>query len=189
MKILCQYYNIFSFFSTFLWCFAGWRPAFKYYSKWCSLIGALLCIAVMFIINWWTALITFAVVSGLFIYVHYTKPGMYFIMVCFPSKCIICYQNLSKTQNVRHAICCQWTVRQYSQILFIEYSSCRRNCFYIHVKRIIPVRGLYHILRPCMCNRKPLVKCTSSQFRFRIFSYINQFACRVNNSNIASNIM
>ncbi|KAK3097932.1 hypothetical protein FSP39_014651 [Pinctada imbricata] len=54
----------------------GWRPAFKYYSKWCSLIGALLCVAVMFIINWWTALITFAVVSGLFTYVHYTKPDV-----------------------------------------------------------------------------------------------------------------
>ncbi|XP_064608218.1 solute carrier family 12 member 2-like [Liolophura sinensis] len=54
----------------------GWRPAFKYYSKWISLLGALLCLAVMFIINWWTALITFAVVMALYVYVHYTKPDV-----------------------------------------------------------------------------------------------------------------
>ncbi|XP_067665686.1 solute carrier family 12 member 2-like isoform X1 [Haliotis asinina] len=52
----------------------GWRPAFRFYNKWCSLLGALICLAVMFIINWWTALITFGVISALFIYVHHTKP-------------------------------------------------------------------------------------------------------------------
>lgn len=56
-------------------CGVGWRPAFKYYSMWLSLIGALLCISVMFIINWWTALITIALVAVLFFYVHYRKPG------------------------------------------------------------------------------------------------------------------
>lgn len=55
--------------------FVGWRPAFRYYSMWMSLLGALLCIAVMFIMNWWTALITFVIVCALFVYVHYAKPG------------------------------------------------------------------------------------------------------------------
>lgn len=32
---------------------SGWRPAFRYYSKWLALTGALLCVGVMFIINWW----------------------------------------------------------------------------------------------------------------------------------------
>jgi len=54
----------------------GWRPAFKYYSMWLSLAGALLCVSVMFIINWWTALITIAIVAGLFFYVHYRKPDI-----------------------------------------------------------------------------------------------------------------
>ncbi|KAL5005442.1 hypothetical protein ScPMuIL_018898 [Solemya velum] len=54
----------------------GWRPSFRYYSMWVSLVGAMVCITVMFIINWWTALITFAVVAALFIYVHYTKPDI-----------------------------------------------------------------------------------------------------------------
>ena len=31
---------------------SGWRPDFRYYNKWLALIGALLCVAVMFIINW-----------------------------------------------------------------------------------------------------------------------------------------
>ena len=53
----------------------GFRPAFKYYSKWASLVGALLCVAVMFLVNWWAALVTFVIVAGLFMYVKVTKPG------------------------------------------------------------------------------------------------------------------
>ncbi|KAK3594337.1 hypothetical protein CHS0354_026214 [Potamilus streckersoni] len=54
----------------------GWRPSFRYYSKWLSLFGALLCMAVMFIINWWTALITYAMVAALLVYVHHSKPDV-----------------------------------------------------------------------------------------------------------------
>ncbi|KAL4227820.1 hypothetical protein ACF0H5_013257 [Mactra antiquata] len=54
----------------------GWRPSFKYYNMWLSLIGALLCVVVMFIINWWTALITFGVIGAIFVYVHYRKPDV-----------------------------------------------------------------------------------------------------------------
>jgi len=42
---------------------------------WLSLIGALLCVGVMFVMNWWTALITIGLIAGLFFYVHYRKPG------------------------------------------------------------------------------------------------------------------
>ncbi|XP_052826762.1 solute carrier family 12 member 2, partial [Octopus bimaculoides] len=54
----------------------GWRPAFQFYSMWVSLLGAILCIAVMFIIKWWTALLTFAVIASLYIYVHHRKPDV-----------------------------------------------------------------------------------------------------------------
>uniref|UniRef100_A0A8C3I2S2 Solute carrier family 12 member 3 n=1 Tax=Chrysemys picta bellii TaxID=8478 RepID=A0A8C3I2S2_CHRPI len=54
----------------------GWRPAFKYYNMWVSLIGAFLCCIVMFIINWWAALLTCVIVLGLFIYVTYKKPDV-----------------------------------------------------------------------------------------------------------------
>ncbi|XP_048376463.1 solute carrier family 12 member 1 isoform X4 [Stegostoma tigrinum] len=52
----------------------GWRPAFKFYNMWVSLLGTVLCCAVMFVINWWAAVITVAVVLSLNIYVIYNKP-------------------------------------------------------------------------------------------------------------------
>lgn len=42
---------------------------------WVSLAGAILCCVVMFVINWWAALLTNVIVLGLFIYVSYKKPG------------------------------------------------------------------------------------------------------------------
>lgn len=53
----------------------GWRPSFKYYNMWVSLVGAILCCVVMFVINWWAALLTNVIVLGLYIYVSYKKPG------------------------------------------------------------------------------------------------------------------
>ncbi|XP_072201839.1 solute carrier family 12 member 1 isoform X2 [Excalfactoria chinensis] len=52
----------------------GWRPAFRYYNMWISLFGALLCCGVMFVINWWAALITYVIELFLYIYVTYKKP-------------------------------------------------------------------------------------------------------------------
>jgi len=52
----------------------GWRPAFKYYNAWVSLIGAILCVAVMFLMDPWTALATFAIVCILYLYINYRKP-------------------------------------------------------------------------------------------------------------------
>ncbi|NXD61532.1 S12A1 protein, partial [Eolophus roseicapillus] len=54
----------------------GWRPAFRYYNMWVSLFGALLCCGVMFVINWWAALITYAIELFLYIYVTYKKPDV-----------------------------------------------------------------------------------------------------------------
>jgi len=47
----------------------------RVFSKWLSLMGAILCVAVMFLINWWSALVTFLIVAGLYLYVYRTKPG------------------------------------------------------------------------------------------------------------------
>uniref|UniRef100_A0A8D0ASM1 Solute carrier family 12 member 1 n=1 Tax=Sander lucioperca TaxID=283035 RepID=A0A8D0ASM1_SANLU len=52
----------------------GWRPAYKYYNMWLSLLGALLCCVVMFVINWWAALITYGIEILLYIYVKVKKP-------------------------------------------------------------------------------------------------------------------
>ncbi|RWS24953.1 solute carrier family 12 member 3-like protein, partial [Leptotrombidium deliense] len=54
----------------------GFRPGFKYYNKWVSLIGATLCLIVMFVMNWWTALLTFALILFIYIYIYYRKPDV-----------------------------------------------------------------------------------------------------------------
>lgn len=59
----------------------GWRPAYKFYNMWLSLLGALLCCVVMFVINWWAALLTYGIEILLYIYVTVKKPGE---LVCEP---------------------------------------------------------------------------------------------------------
>ncbi|XP_035508413.1 solute carrier family 12 member 1 isoform X2 [Morone saxatilis] len=54
----------------------GWRPGYKYYNMWLSLLGALLCCVVMFVINWWAALLTYAIELLLYIYVTVKKPDV-----------------------------------------------------------------------------------------------------------------
>ncbi|KAK7912580.1 hypothetical protein WMY93_012791 [Mugilogobius chulae] len=54
----------------------GWRPAYKYYNMWLSLLGAILCCAVMFVINWWAALLTYGIEILLYIYVTVKKPDV-----------------------------------------------------------------------------------------------------------------
>uniref|UniRef100_A0A3P9C051 Solute carrier family 12 member 1 n=1 Tax=Maylandia zebra TaxID=106582 RepID=A0A3P9C051_9CICH len=54
----------------------GWRPAYKYYNMWLSLMGALLCCVVMFVINWWAALLTYGIEFLLYIYVTVKKPDV-----------------------------------------------------------------------------------------------------------------
>ncbi|CAG0881632.1 unnamed protein product [Darwinula stevensoni] len=52
----------------------GWRPSFKFYNAWVSLLGTLLCVVVMFMIQWEVALATFGVTMALYLYVSYRKP-------------------------------------------------------------------------------------------------------------------
>eukprot|EP00794_Sanderia_malayensis_P003357 gene3357-3846_t len=52
----------------------GWRPSFKYHNMWLSLFGCGICIAIMFLVNWWAALVTIVIVMSLYKYVAYRKP-------------------------------------------------------------------------------------------------------------------
>jgi solute carrier family 12 sodium/potassium/chloride transporter 2 len=54
----------------------GWRPSFKYYNAWVSLAGSILCVVVMFLMSWITALITVGVSVFLYLYVSYRKPDV-----------------------------------------------------------------------------------------------------------------
>ncbi|GLD53514.1 solute carrier family 12 member 3 [Lates japonicus] len=53
----------------------GWRPSFRFYSKWLSLLGAVCCVVIMFLLTWWAALIAFGVVFFLLGYTLY-KPAV-----------------------------------------------------------------------------------------------------------------
>ncbi|CAL8243794.1 unnamed protein product [Lota lota] len=54
----------------------GWRPAYRFYNMWLSLVGAVLCCVVMFVINWWAALLTYGIEILLYIYVTVKKPNV-----------------------------------------------------------------------------------------------------------------
>ncbi|XP_072237016.1 solute carrier family 12 member 1 [Leuresthes tenuis] len=54
----------------------GWRPAYRFYNMWLSLLGALLCCVVMFVINWWAALLTYGIEILLYVYVTVKKPDV-----------------------------------------------------------------------------------------------------------------
>lgn len=54
----------------------GWRPTFRYYNTWLSLAGFIMCVVIMFLINWWSSLITFGIIWGLYLLVVYRKPDV-----------------------------------------------------------------------------------------------------------------
>ncbi|XP_028665205.1 solute carrier family 12 member 3 isoform X1 [Erpetoichthys calabaricus] len=72
---LCSYALInFSCFHASITNSPGWRPSFKYYSKWASLFGAIVSVIIMFLLTWWAALIAIGIVIFLLCYVLYKKP-------------------------------------------------------------------------------------------------------------------
>ncbi|XP_053611514.1 bumetanide-sensitive sodium-(potassium)-chloride cotransporter isoform X2 [Plodia interpunctella] len=54
----------------------GWRPTFRLYNMWLSLAGAVLCVGIMFVISWLTALVTFGCLLTLYLLVSYRKPDV-----------------------------------------------------------------------------------------------------------------
>ncbi|XP_029993122.1 solute carrier family 12 member 3 [Sphaeramia orbicularis] len=72
---LCSYALInFSCFHASITNSPGWRPSFRFYNKWLSLLGAVCCVVIMFLLTWWAALIAFGVVIFLLGYTLYKKP-------------------------------------------------------------------------------------------------------------------
>ncbi|KAM4614530.1 solute carrier family 12 member 3 [Discoglossus pictus] len=72
---LCSYSLInFSCFHASITNSPGWRPSFRYYSKWASLFGAVVSVVIMFLLAWESALIAIGIVIFLLGYVLYKKP-------------------------------------------------------------------------------------------------------------------
>ena len=62
-------------------CFAGsvsrapgWRPSFRFYNPWVSLLGTVLCMVAMFLISCWAALVAFVVGAALYILLALRPP-------------------------------------------------------------------------------------------------------------------
>ncbi|XP_040838050.1 solute carrier family 12 member 3 isoform X3 [Ochotona curzoniae] len=72
---LCSYALInFSCFHASFTNSPGWRPSFRYYSKWSALFGAVVSVIIMFLLTWWAALIAIGIILFLLLYVIYKKP-------------------------------------------------------------------------------------------------------------------
>ncbi|XP_054881198.1 solute carrier family 12 member 3-like isoform X2 [Poeciliopsis prolifica] len=72
---LCSYALInFSCFHASFTNSPGWRPSFRYYSKWTALFGSFISFLLMFLFTWWAALVTCCIIIFLFGYVNYNKP-------------------------------------------------------------------------------------------------------------------
>ncbi|CAK1541996.1 unnamed protein product [Leptosia nina] len=54
----------------------GWRPTFRLYNMWLSLVGSMVCVAIMFVISWITALVTISFLLALYLLVSYRKPDV-----------------------------------------------------------------------------------------------------------------
>jgi amino acid transporter len=74
---LVQYALInFSVFHAHMSKAPGWRPAFRYWSPWVGLFGALQCFVSMFMVEWVLAIVTLVCSAALFHYVEYLKPDV-----------------------------------------------------------------------------------------------------------------
>ncbi|KAK5923040.1 hypothetical protein CgunFtcFv8_000046 [Champsocephalus gunnari] len=74
---LCSYCLInFSCFHASITNSPGWRPSFRFYSKWLSLLVSVCCLVIMFLLSWWAALIAFGIVIVLLGYTLYKKPAV-----------------------------------------------------------------------------------------------------------------
>uniref|UniRef100_A0A8D0G679 Solute carrier family 12 member 3 n=1 Tax=Sphenodon punctatus TaxID=8508 RepID=A0A8D0G679_SPHPU len=74
---LCSYALInFSCFHATVTNPPGWRPSFRYFSKWTALFGAVISVVIMFLLTWWAALIVVGIIVVSLAYVTYKKPDV-----------------------------------------------------------------------------------------------------------------
>ncbi|KAK6741632.1 hypothetical protein RB195_009478 [Necator americanus] len=74
---LCSYALLnYSCFSASFSQSPGFRPAFRYYSHWLSLLGAVMCVAIMVIMSWLTTLLTFLFFLTVYAFIKHLKPDV-----------------------------------------------------------------------------------------------------------------
>eukprot|EP00698_Gefionella_okellyi_P008836 TRINITY_DN2214_c0_g1_i1.p1 TRINITY_DN2214_c0_g1~~TRINITY_DN2214_c0_g1_i1.p1 ORF type:complete len:1044 (+),score=208.75 TRINITY_DN2214_c0_g1_i1:69-3200(+) len=52
----------------------GWRPSFRFFNSWYSLVGALVCVAMMLFIDWASALIAWIIAGVIYLFVKLNAP-------------------------------------------------------------------------------------------------------------------
>lgn len=55
----------------------SFRPTFKYYNKWISLITGIVCVAIMFVLDWISAVITVVLMGIIYLYISKNEPGTF----------------------------------------------------------------------------------------------------------------
>lgn len=56
--------------------YPGWRPSFQYYNKWLSLFGFIICVVVMFLMDWMTTIVTLALAGAMYAYLIWHDPDV-----------------------------------------------------------------------------------------------------------------
>ncbi|VDP03542.1 unnamed protein product [Soboliphyme baturini] len=82
----------------------GFRPAFRHYNKWISLLGALICIVLMFYINWWAALMTTTFILLMYVYLVRRKPDVNWGTSSQANMYRSALQKILKLQNMPHHV-------------------------------------------------------------------------------------
>ena len=72
--ILCYALTNFACFRASMAAMPGWRPSFKFYNKYVSLAGAIACVAILFALDWITALVSIVLGALLYKYIEWTDP-------------------------------------------------------------------------------------------------------------------
>lgn len=54
----------------------GWRPSFKFFNAWLSLVGFVICVVIMFMLSWASSLATLTIIFLLYLLVTYRKPDV-----------------------------------------------------------------------------------------------------------------
>jgi len=92
-------------------CFAGsyanlpgWRPSFKYYNKWLALATALICVAILFLLNPWYGLATSVLSIAIYKYLDFRDPDVNWGSAVDATKYKMAVHNINSLERVRYHI-------------------------------------------------------------------------------------
>ena len=82
----------------------GWRPSFQYYNKYLSLLGAILCLLVMFLIEYGAALATLGLGFLVYQYITFKDPNVNWGSVTDSRRFYNTYQKVLKLRHTQQHV-------------------------------------------------------------------------------------